>query len=113
MGKFAVGQVVSSAFPFSDLSAKKFRPAVIVAMGDFDDLILCQITSKPYSSSNPVPLVAADFTKGSLPIDSYVRPDKLFTADTSIVSQVYGTLKTAKMAEVLLAIRELFADPSK
>ncbi len=108
MGKFAVGQVVSSAFPFSDLTSKKFRPALVVAVGDFDDLILCQITSKAYSSSNPIKLTSGDFIKGSLPIDSYVRPDKLFTADASLVSQAYGQLGAAKLHEVFTAIRALF-----
>ncbi len=60
MGKFAVGQVVSSAFPFSDLKSHKYRPAVIVAVVDFDDAILCQITSKPYSSSSPIPLASGN-----------------------------------------------------
>lgn len=109
MGKFAVGQVISSAFPFSDLTARKFRPALVVAVGDFEDLILCQITSKAYSSSNPIKLISADFVKGSLPVDSFVRPDKLFTTDASIVSRIYGELEPAKTAEILAAIRAIFS----
>lgn len=85
MGQFTVGQVVSSAFPFSDLTSRKYRPALIMAIVDFDNLILCQITSKSYSSSMAIRLTQADFTKGSLPITSYLRPDKLFTAEASIV----------------------------
>ncbi|MBW4061959.1 type II toxin-antitoxin system PemK/MazF family toxin [Candidatus Saccharibacteria bacterium] len=85
MVKFTVGQVVTSAFPFSDLTTQKLRPALVVAIGDFEDIILCQITSKTYSSSNPIKLTAADFVEGSLPVDSFIRPDKLFTADQSIV----------------------------
>jgi mRNA interferase MazF len=108
MGKLAVGQVVSSTFPFSDLTTKKLRPSLIVAIGDFGDIILCQITSKAYSSSSPIKLVASDFMKGGLPVDSYVRPDKLFTADISIVSKVYGTVSTVKLYQILTAIRILF-----
>jgi mRNA interferase MazF len=101
VGKFEVGQVVSCRFPFSDLSSQKLRPALIVAIVDFDDLILCQITSKTYSSSHPVQLHAADFARsGSLPIDSYARPDKLFTADASVVSAVYGAVQLQKLYEV-------------
>jgi len=108
MGKFAVGQIVSSTFPFSDLTTQKYRPALIVAIVDFDDVILCQITSKPYSSSEPVALAASDFTHGSLPVDSYIRPDKLFTADTSIVSKVYGEIKPEKLEQVHTTIRSMF-----
>lgn len=108
MGKFAVGQVVSSAFPFSDLTAGKLRPALVVAVGDFGDLILCQITSKTYSSLSPIKLTSADFVKGSLPVDSYIRPDKLFTTDVSIISRTYGELDVVKINEVLAAIRAIF-----
>ena len=108
MGKFTVGQVVSSAFPFSDLATQKLRPAIIVAIGDFDDIVLSQITSKMYSSTNPVKLTAADFVVGSLPLDSYIRPDKLFTADKSVVSRVYGSVGDAKLQQVLAEIRQLF-----
>ncbi len=108
MGKFAVGQVVSSVFPFSDLTSKKLRPAIIVAIGDFDDIIMCQITSKIYSSSKPIHIVTSDFAEGNLPLDCYVRPDKLFTADESIVHKVYGTVKPLKLHQIHTEIRQLF-----
>ena len=108
MGKFTVGQVVSSAFPFSDLTTQKLRPAIIVAIGDFEDIVLGQITSKVYSSTKSIKLTAADFVVGSLPLDSYIRPDKLFTADKSVVSRVYGSIGDAKLQQVLAEIRQLF-----
>ncbi|MHB1864797.1 MAG: type II toxin-antitoxin system PemK/MazF family toxin [Candidatus Saccharimonadales bacterium] len=108
MGKLKVGQVVTSKFPFSDLSNQKVRPALVVAIVDFDDVILCQITSKEYSSSNPIGLVATDFKRGSLPTNSFVRPDKLFTAEESMISSIYGELSAQKTNEVLESIRELF-----
>lgn len=81
----------------SNPATQKLRPAIIVAIGDFDDIILIQITSKVYSSTNPVKLTAADFAIGSLPLDSYIRPDKLFNADNSVVSTVYGSVGDAKL----------------
>ena len=110
MGQFTVGQVVTSAFPFSDLTSLKYRPAVIVAIVDFDDLILCQITSKSYASSMAIELTEADFATGSLPIKSYVRPDKLFTTEASIISKTYGQLKPAKLRQTHKALRNLFAE---
>lgn len=110
MGKLKVGQVVSCIFPFSDLSTKKLRPALVVAVVDFDDIILCQITSKTYSSSCPVQLQTVDFVDGGLPVDSYIRPDKLFTADISVISNVYGNITRKKIRELHTAIRSLFTD---
>ena len=113
MGKLAIGDVVSCVFPFSDLSSQKFRPALVVAKADFDNVILCQITSKAYSSSSPVVLSSDDFAEGNLPITSYIRPDKLFTAEASIVSQVYGKVAPAKMNNVLATIRMQFESTPK
>ena len=44
MGAFVKGDVVVAPFPFSDLSATKKRPALVVATLTGDDVILCQIT---------------------------------------------------------------------
>lgn len=108
MGKFTVGQVVSSAFPFSDLTSQKFRPALVAAIADFDDLILCQITSRPYSASHAIKLTSVDFQDGDLPVMSYIRPDKLFTADDSMISRVYGEIKSDKLEQVHKALRTIF-----
>ena len=52
MGEFMKGDVVVVPFPFSDLSANKKRPALVVATLTGDDVILCQITSKAIVSPN-------------------------------------------------------------
>ncbi len=56
MGRFVKGDVVIMPFPFSDLSASKKRPALVVASLAGDDVILCQITSHPSATSTPKPL---------------------------------------------------------
>lgn len=108
MGKLTVGQVVSCAFPFSDLSAKKVRPALVVAVVDFDDVILCQITSKAYASTLAIKLQASDFASGGLPVESYIRPDKLFTADATMAGNVYGSMRSDKIRGVQKAVQSLF-----
>ena len=110
MGQFKVGQVVTSAFPYSDLRTNKHRPALVVAIVDFDNIILCQITSKPYSSTMAIELSEQDFISGGLPVKSYIRPDKLFTAEHSIVSTIYGALKPEKLRDTLSTLRNLFVD---
>lgn len=87
MERFEVGNVVLVLFPFSDLKGQKLRPALILAKAEFDNVILCQITSKPYSSKIAIKLTKKDFARGGLPIISFVRPDKLFTAEPSIIQK--------------------------
>ena len=108
MGKFTVGSVVLVTFPFSNLKGQKLRPALVLANVEFSNLILCQITSKPYTSKISIRLKPADFATGGLPVISYVRPDKLFTADTTIIKRNVGQLTQVTKNEVLKNIRALF-----
>lgn len=108
MGKFAIGRVVLVSFPFSNLLGQKRRPALILARGEHDDLILCQITSKPYTSKIAIPIKSDDFAKGSLPVASYVRPNKLFTANRSIIEKTAGQLTPAVTKSILKSVLSLF-----
>jgi PemK-like, MazF-like toxin of type II toxin-antitoxin system len=107
MGPFAAGQVVLVHFPFSDLTASKLRPAVVLAAAGRGDWILCQITSKSYGDLNAVSLDTADFAQGSLRITSYARPGKLFTANVSLVAREIGRLKGGKFETVRDAVVRL------
>jgi len=101
MGAFVKGDVVVAPFPFSDLSAAKKRPALVVATLTGDDVILCQITSRAIADGYAVPLADADFTNGGLRRTSNIRPNRLFTAESSIILYRAGTLSADKMEEVL------------
>ena len=92
------GNVVVLPFPFSDLSANKRRPALIIARGDEGDFILCQITSKNKNTS--IRLGDKDFEKGKLKITSYIKPRKIFTSDVDLLLYVVGRIKKEKMKEV-------------
>lgn len=109
MGKFAIGEVVLVSFPFSNLQGQKVRPALVLAKTELADLILCQITSKPYKSKIAIRIELNDFAKGKLPQASYVRPDKLFTADSSIIRKTVGRLTEAKINAILESVREMFS----
>lgn len=92
MGTFATRQVILLPFPFSDLSASKLRPALILAEAGKGDWVLCQITSNPYADTLAVELNNADFAGGSLQRVSYARPGKLFTAHETLFQRAVGTL---------------------
>jgi mRNA interferase MazF len=94
------GDIVVIPFPFSDLTAIKKRPALVLAVLDRDDIILCQITSRFRLDSRAIELKANDFASGSLPAISYVRCGKLFTANVSIIERKAGSLKVDIVAEI-------------
>lgn len=97
-------QVVLLAFPFSDLSAQKLRPALVLADAGRDDWVLCQITSKSYADSRAVELLDTAFAQGGLQLASYARPGKLFTAHASLIRSVAGELNDAAHQRVLDAV---------
>ncbi|EKD84628.1 MAG: hypothetical protein ACD_38C00185G0014 [uncultured bacterium] len=108
MGKFTVGSIVLVAFPFSNLKGQKIRPALVLANVEFGNIILCQITSKPYTSKIAICIKSKDFAKGKLPVESFVRPDKVFTADTTIIKKTVGRLTLKIRNKILKTVRELF-----
>lgn len=110
MENFTVGSVVLVSFPFSNLKGKKIRPALVLAQVEFGNLILCQITSKAYSSKTAIGVEQSDFAQGMLPLKSFVRPDKLFTADVSIFKGKAGELTASKKMTILQKVRKLFTE---
>lgn len=102
--RFIKGDVVVIPFPYSNLTNAKRRPALVLAESSYDDLILCQITSQTSKDASAVNLSESDFTEGKVFKISNIRPNKLFTADSSIVLYKIGSLKHHKLDEVINSI---------
>lgn len=93
MERFIKGDIIVIPFPFSDLSRNKRRPAFVIRDLPDNDILLCQITSKPNKDSFSVPLLNIDFKNGELPIESNIRVNKIFTADKRIIVHKVGAVK--------------------
>ena len=105
------GAVVLVSFPFSDLSASRLRPAVVLAGAGRGDWILCQITSNPYADPLAIAIRATDFATGSLIATSYARPGKLFTANENIMTREVGALTPAAFRRVLDTVLKVLDPP--
>jgi len=101
MEKFVKGDIIVIPFPFSDLSTTKKRPAMVLKELKGEDLILCQITSKNTKDTYSIPLSEKEFKTGTLKQDSNIRPNKIFTAETSIIEYKAGSLKETKTKETI------------
>ena len=101
MGRFVRGDVVVLNFPFSDLTGTKRRPALVVADLINDDIILCQITGRSKKDKYAVNLNNGDCVNGNLNIESYVRSNKLFTADEKTILYKICCITDNKMKEVI------------
>ena len=107
MAEFVKGEVVVIPFPFSDLTQAKSRPALVIAGLEGDDLILCQITSQRIKDKYAIQISDNDFETGSLKQPSNVRPNRIFTADSNLVSYRVGNLKIKKLNEVIEKVVEI------
>ncbi len=104
MGKFVRGDVVIIPFPNSDLSISKKRPALVVAGLSGDDVILTQITTQHHADSYSISLKHSDFTNGGIALESNIRPNRLFTADTRRIIKMAGKISKLKIDEVINSI---------
>lgn len=92
------GTVVLTPFPFTDLSGRKVRPAVLVSRSDRtgSDVILAFITSHRDQELSAADLLVEqtdpDFAQTGLKVDSVIKCDKLVTVDTSVLLGEIGEL---------------------
>ncbi|MDD5322732.1 MAG: type II toxin-antitoxin system PemK/MazF family toxin [Methylococcales bacterium] len=110
MGEISVSDIVFVTFPFSDLSQTKLRPALVLANAQRNDWILCQITSQSYYDTQAITIDVADFREGFLSQVSYVRPHKIFTANSQLIKKKVASLTAAKHHEIITRIQKILHD---
>ena len=110
MERFVKGDIIILDFPFSNLLQIKRRPALIIKIPKGGDLIVNQITGKSQEPSVEVQVNKRDFREGGLKIDSYLRLDKIFSIEKSIIKYKAGSLKSKKFNEIIDKIISFLKD---
>ena len=97
--------IVLIPFPYSDLSATKKRPVVILSNSNYhkdnNDMICCAITSSKKEIHRGVLINNFDLEEGNLKTESVIKPSKVFTVLRKIIVKKVGTLKIEKIEEVI------------
>jgi mRNA interferase MazF len=97
-------EIVLLPFPFTDLSATKRRPVLVLKAGNAQgDFLAVQITSQ-LGYRPAVRLIAEDFELGGLPKESMVRPDKVFTLNKALIVRRVGKLTPSGFERILDAV---------
>ena len=74
---FERGALLLVPFPFTDLSAAKRRPVLALTAPDsYGDFVALPVTSRP-QAEHGLPLAPTDLVKGSLPMASWIRTDRM------------------------------------
>ncbi|MHA1911032.1 MAG: type II toxin-antitoxin system PemK/MazF family toxin [Candidatus Kariarchaeaceae archaeon] len=103
------GDIVLVPFPFSDLSGHKKRPVLIISIDNQidNDVISCVITSNPRKVNHSIIIDSGDLKTGSLPLQSKIRVNKIFTLEKSIILKKIGTLDDKTLNRVKNTFRSL------
>ncbi|OGG79864.1 hypothetical protein A3A39_04745 [Candidatus Kaiserbacteria bacterium RIFCSPLOWO2_01_FULL_54_13] len=99
------GAIVLVAFPFTDLSGEKLRPALVVGVSR-DHLVTLFITSRLTGERRwHVPIAAS--TESGLVVASFVRCDKVASFDIRIVAGEIGRAGGLVVRAVDVKLRKL------
>jgi len=105
------GDLVLVRFPFTDLSAEKLRPAlVLVPENDEGDAVLTFITTQIESESLEDIYISQkekDFKKTGLKKDSLIKIRKITTLNKKIIIGKIGELSPERLKEVDNKLKEV------
>lgn len=102
--QFKQGEIAIVPFPFTDLSAVKQRPVLILSNQAYnqssEDLITCGITSNLKDAPHSVMIDATGIETGNIPKISRIKADKLFTINKSLIRKKIAKVNNRIMKEV-------------
>lgn len=105
------GDIVLVPFPFTDLSAAKRRPALVLTGSAYHetsgDFVAAYVTSEPQREPWAVRITNADLESGGLVAPSWVRADKIATLEKALVRKVVARVGAPKRVEVRDVIHDL------
>lgn len=94
------GSIVLVPFPYTDLTASKRRPVLLLTASDErGDFIAMALTSRP-QTAHAVAIARGPLARGgSLVADSWIRTDKVITLRQTVVAKVMGRVDETTRAQ--------------
>lgn len=97
-------------FPFSDLTATKLRPALILAVHREEQIILGIFSKIPHGEWRETWVIVSenhsDFSQTGLKKTSVIRADKIATVNQSVFQQKLGILPSDILNQVQTALKK-------
>ena len=108
---YEAGDIVLVPFPFTDLSAAKRRPVLVLSGREFNahspDFIVCGITSNLANAAHSVLIDRQDLAKGRIPAPSRIKVAKIATLLQSLAVRTLGRVKPEVLAQVHKEFRSI------
>lgn len=103
-------EIVLVAFPFSDGSQTKIRPALVLSNNTYNrqsrDVLICALTTKNHKSPYSTRITPKD-AHGELHHTSFARSDALARTDNTHIIKRLGTLNDERFDQVTKKISSL------
>jgi mRNA interferase MazF len=97
------GKIVLLPFPFTDLTAAKLRPALIIHEGN-EDVVVAFISSKVQSELSEADVLVSKkdvgFKESGLKVDSLIKLDRIATVLKDLIVGELGELDAESRREV-------------
>lgn len=105
---YRCGDIVVVPFPFTDLSASKRRPALLIQpLGEYGDW-LCQPVTSQGAHPASLPLRETDFVDAPLPRPSWIRLNRPTILNDSLMLGRAATLRTEILTDISRAFCTTF-----
>jgi mRNA interferase MazF len=105
MPSFSTNEIILVRYPFSDLSAAKVRPAVIVSVfADSPDCLIVPLTSRT-SGLAAGEFALADWSGAGLNLPSAVKRG-IYTIHSRLVVKSVGRISTADAEQLRTSLRQ-------
>ncbi len=111
---FEAGDVVLVPFPFTDLTASKTRPALVISRGSYNegsrDVVLLGMTSNLTNAAHSILVDDGDLSDGTLAATSRVKVDKIVSLEQRLVRKTVASLDPATLQRVMRELLSLHPD---
>lgn len=109
---FERGDIAIVPFPYSDLSAVKRRPVLVLSSNRHnkasEDLLICAITSNLKESPYSVIFDQECLVSGKVPRKSRIRTDKIFTISKSKIIKKVAMISPECLLKVNKELKRVF-----
>ena len=115
--QYKYGDVLLASYPFTDQSAAKQRPVLVVSQTQFnqgEDIVVVPLSSRvDPADAFGLPIHETDscFRETGLRVASSVKWSKPMTISTIVIKRRLGSLPLDIMRQVALKMRELLSPP--
>ena len=106
-------EMVLIPVPFSDLKSRRRRPVIVISNNLYnqktEDIVVVAVTSNVERKDYTILITQNDMEEGSLPRDSMIRVDKIYSLSQLIVIKGLGRIEQATFEKIVVLLNRLVA----